>query len=80
MLLYLNGAGEGVQGGATRPLDSGGQSVDVTPRRGTALFFRHGFQPGSVRHTGCTVRGLVPKSVARINLMYDDSMSVTELS
>ena len=67
-------------GGATRLLDSGGQSVDVTPRRGTALFFRHGFHPGSVRHIGCTVRGPVPKYVARINLMSDDSMSVTELS
>ena len=69
-----------MQGRATRPLDSGGQSVDVTPRRGTALFFRHGFHPGSVRHTGCTVRGPVPKYVARIKVMFDDSMSVTELS
>ena len=52
----------------------------MTPRRGTALFFRHGLHPGSVRHIGCTVRGPVPKYVARINVMYDDSMSVTELS
>ena len=80
MLLYLDGAGEGVQGGATRLLDSGGQSVDVTPRRGTALFFRHGFHPGSVRHIGCTVSGPVPKYVARINVTYDDSISVPELS
>ena len=80
MLLYLNGAGEGVQGGATRLLDAVGQSVDVTPRRGTALFFRHGFHPGSVRHIGCTVRGPVPKYVARINVMYDEPVSVPELS
>ena len=63
-----------------RSLASGGQSVDVTPRRGTALFFRHGFHPGTVRHIGCTVSGPVPKYVARINVMYDDSVSVPELS
>ena len=66
MLLYFNGAGEGVQGGAARLLDSAGQSVDVTPRRGTAL--------------GCTVRGPVPKYVARINVMYDEPVSAPELS
>ena len=80
MLLCLNGAGQGTQGGATRLLDSAGQSVDVTPRRGTALFFWHGFHPRSVRHIGCTVRGSVPKYVARINVMYDEPVSVPESS
>lgn len=73
MLLYLNGPAEGVQGGATRLFRRDGSWHDVTPSRGSALFFRHGFSLGSVQHIGCQVRGPVPKYVARINVMYDAS-------
>lgn len=70
MLLYLNGPEDGVIGGNTRLLSRDGRWVDVTPRRGSALFFRHGFHPGSVSHIGDRVGGPVPKYVARINVMY----------
>lgn len=70
MLLYLNGAQDGVQGGQTRLFTRQGRAVDVTPSRGSALFFRHGFGPGSVVHEGCRVQGPVAKYVARINVMY----------
>lgn len=70
MLLYLNGPDDGVQGGATRLLAHDGRHHDVTPAKGSALFFRHGFGPGSVPHVGCRVYGPVPKYVARINVMY----------
>lgn len=70
MLLYLNGPEEGVVGGHTRLLDRAGRWVDVTPRTGSALFFRHGFTPTSVVHVGARVSGPVPKHVARINVMY----------
>jgi hypothetical protein len=71
MLLYLNGPAEGVQGGNTRLFRPDGGAVDVAPRKGSALFFRHGFGPQSVRHIGCRVIGQVSKYVARINVMYD---------
>jgi hypothetical protein len=70
MLLYLNGPADGVQGGATRLFRRDGSWHDVTPAKGSALFFRHGFTPGSVQHVGCRVHGAVPKYVARINVMY----------
>lgn len=70
MLLYLNGPDDGVQGGHTRLLARDGRWVDVTPRKGSALFFRHGFSPESVIHIGDRVFGPVPKYVARINVMY----------
>jgi len=70
MLLYLNGPDDGVQGGATRLYSPTGLWVDVTPQKGAALFFRHGFGPGSVLHQGCRVSGDVSKYVARINVMY----------
>jgi predicted 2-oxoglutarate/Fe(II)-dependent dioxygenase YbiX len=70
MLLYLNGAQEGVQGGNTRLLRPDGSTHDVAPAKGNALFFRHGFTPQSVRHIGLPVRGHVPKYVARINVLY----------
>ena len=72
MLLYLNGADEGVQGGETRlfsrrdPPDE----HDVCPKKGAALFFRHGFGPASVLHRGNVVRGPVAKYLARINVLY----------
>ena len=72
MLLYLNGAAEGVQGGNTRLYKPDGSWVDVSPLKGSALFFRHGFGRDSVRHIGCQVSGAVSKYVARINVMYSD--------
>ena len=70
MLLYLNGPRDGVQGGDTRLYRTDGSFVDVCPVKGSALFFRHGFGPGSVVHEGRQVRGEVSKYVARINVMY----------
>jgi hypothetical protein len=52
-------------------LSKKGQWVDVVPRTGSALFFRHGFTPDSVVHIGDRVHGHVPKYVARINVMYE---------
>ena len=73
MLLYLNGVQDGVQGGQTRLFTRQGRAVDVTPSRGSALFFRHGFGPASVVHEGCRVQGPVAKYVARINVMYREA-------
>jgi hypothetical protein len=72
MLLYLNGHEEGVEGGCTQ-IYSDNESIDVEPRTGRALFFRHGFGPDSVQHTGMQVTGAVPKYVARINVLYENS-------
>ena len=71
MLLYLNGPQEGVQGGQTRLYRRDGRAADVTPAKGSALFFRHGFGLDSVVHVGMPVHGPVPKYVARINVMYE---------
>ena len=73
LLLYLNGRGDGVQGGATRLYASNGTTVDVEPTKGSALVFRHGMGSGSVLHEGTQVIGDVPKFVARINVMYDNT-------
>ena len=70
MLLYLNGPEDGVVGGNTRLLSRDGQWVDVIPKKGSALFFRHGFTPNSVSHVGARVTGSVAKYVARINVLY----------
>ena len=61
---------DGVQGGNTRLYKPDGSGVDVSPVKGSALFFRHGFGRDSVRHVGCQVSGAVSKYVARINVMY----------
>jgi hypothetical protein len=71
MLLYLNGPEDGVEGGHTQLFRPDGRVVDVRPKKGSALFFRHGFGPGSVLHVGARVSGDVPKVVARINVMYE---------
>ena len=71
MLLYLNGPEDGVRGGNTRLYRAEGGAVDVLPKKGAALFFRHGFGPGSVLHEGARVLGDVPKYVARINVLYE---------
>ena len=73
MLLYLNDPDDGVQGGHTRLFRPDRGHVDVTPKKGSALFFRHGFGPHSVLHEGSRVFGDVPKYVARINVMYSFS-------
>jgi hypothetical protein len=70
MLLYLNGPEEGVQGGSTRLFRPDRGHVDITPKKGSALFFRHGSGVASVLHAGARVFGDVPKYVARINVMY----------
>ena len=70
MLLYLNGPEDGVVGGNTRLLSRDGRWIDVVPKKGSALFFRHGFTQGSVSHVGARVTGSIPKYVARINVMY----------
>jgi len=71
LLLYLNGPEDGVEGGHTKLYSRDGQVVEVTPKKGSALFFRHGFGSGSVLHEGALVTSQVPKYVARINVMYD---------
>jgi hypothetical protein len=72
MLLYLNGPDNGVQGGSTLLLGRDGKWLEVVPRKGSALFFRHGFTPDSVVHVGGQVHGGTPKYVARINVLYKD--------
>ena len=71
MLLYLNGAEDGLQGGATTLYDQGELRASVTPKTGRALFFRHGSNRDTVLHAGETLLSDVPKYVARINVMYD---------
>ena len=70
MILYLNGPDDGVVGGQTRLFSRSGSVVDVMPSKGSALFFRHGFNLESVLHEGCRVTGGAAKYVARINVMY----------
>ena len=76
MLLYLNGPADNVQGGNTRLFRKDGSSVDVAPVKGSALFFRHGFDRDSVVHEGCRVTGSVSKYVARINVMFGTDSAV----
>ncbi len=70
MLLYLNGAEDGVEGGDTVLYDQGQQQLSVRPKTGRALFFRHGHSRGSVLHAGAPLTGKVSKYVARINVLY----------
>ena len=70
MVLYLNGPEDGVSGGCTRLFRPDGSAVDVLPRKGSAVFFRHGFGPHSVVHEGRQVGIGTSKYVARINIMY----------
>lgn len=71
MLLYLNGAEDGIEGGETILYDQGEPRIAVAPKTGRALFFRHGSNRGSVLHAGDTITGPVSKYVARINVMYE---------
>lgn len=70
MLLYLNGKEDGVQGGSTRLYRQDRTWTDIEPKKGSALFFRHGYGPHSVMHEGRLVTGATPKYVARINVLY----------
>ena len=71
MLLYLNGAEDGIAGGETILYDKGGAGATITPRTGRALFFRHGQNRASVLHAGARLEKGTSKYVARINIMYD---------
>lgn len=73
VLFYLNdGQTDGLVGGETRLWSAdGAQFVDVTPRKGRALFFRRG-SPNAVLHAGLPVTGDVPKYMALINLAYGE--------
>ena len=71
MLLYLNGAEDGIIGGETVLYDKGEGGARITPKTGRALFFRHGQNRGSVLHAGATLGAGTSKYVARINIMYD---------
>lgn len=74
MLLYLSDEEDGVQGGKTRLFPFGpGSPVDVSPKKGSALFFRHGFDDDSVLHMGTQVIGPTPKYVLRLNVLYNRS-------
>ena len=83
MLLYLSDEGDGVRGGHTRlykadysrprggrALPGEDEGVDVAPRKGSALFFRHGFGHDSVLHAGRPVGDGAPKYIARLNVLY----------
>jgi hypothetical protein len=72
-LFYLTDGGDGVVGGATRlfAMDRSGEYVDVEPRKGSILYFRHG--PGeSVLHQGLPVGGGAPKYIIRASLLYEN--------
>lgn len=71
MLLYLNGHEDGVIGGSTKLFGHYGEIIEVIPKKGRALFFKHGLTADSVHHEGSHVRGKTPKYVARINIMYE---------
>ena len=74
MLLYLNGEEDGVQGGQTRLFGRQGTVIDVSPRKGDALFFRHGFSVDSVMHEGRPVTGPTAKYLARLNVLYGSAV------
>lgn len=71
MLLYLNGTEDGIVGGNTRLYRHDRRFKEVSPKKGSALFFRHGLGPGSVLHEGRPVVSPVAKYVARINVLYE---------
>ena len=73
MLLYLNDANDGVQGGATRLFHTSkdGTYTDVAPTKGSALFFRHGFGEDSVLHMGTAVLPAVDRFEAQLKAGMD---------
>lgn len=70
MLLYLNSHEDGIQGGETYLYDQGDLKHAIAPKKGRALFFRHGRERSSVLRGGARVTGTVSKYVARINVLY----------
>ena len=72
MTMYLNGEADGVLGGCTRLYGADEGWVSVAPTQGSALFFRHGFGPGTVWHEGEEVFEGTPKYVARVNVLYEE--------
>lgn len=80
ILFYLNdGPSDGLVGGETRLWTADGSThVDVTPRKGRALFFRRG-STDAVSHAGLPVSGEVPKYMALINLAYGERVGTKPL-
>lgn len=74
MLLYLTDQNDDEKGGQTRLYThKRDKYVDVAPRKGSALFFRHGFGSESVLHAGRPIMNEgSEKMVARVNVMYDN--------
>ena len=69
MLLYLTDNQSVVSQGVTR-LYGETNIVEVSPKKGSALFFRHGLGRDSVLHSGEPPGPNEEKIVARINVMY----------
>jgi len=87
MLLYLNDAESGdFVGGDTRLFSLGtnpqdGQYVDVAPKKGSALFFRHGSGNDSVMHAGLPVtKGQVGKYLCKMNVLYGVRTGTTRVN
>jgi len=84
MLLYLNDSGpDDVVGGETRLYHMGtrpedGEYVDVAPRKGSALFFRHGNGHDSVLHAGLPVKGGC-KYMVKMNVLYGTKLGDTRV-
>ncbi len=72
MLLYLNDDKNGIIGGATTLYNNNHEEINIQPKQGSALFFCHGFSENSVLHKGCELLSIVPKYVARINILYEE--------
>ncbi|MBE04249.1 MAG: hypothetical protein CMD67_03820 [Gammaproteobacteria bacterium] len=73
LLLYLNGVDDGIEGGETAIYDEGVVRALITPKKGRALLFRHGHNSDTVLHAGLIVSGSIPKYIARINVLYEES-------
>lgn len=70
MLIYLTNHSSD---SAVTRLYSGNKFVDIVPKKGSALFFRHGTSPSSVLHSGQPPRHSdEEKIVIRVNVMYND--------
>eukprot|EP00966_Prymnesium_polylepis_P324752 7380774-Prymnesium_polylepis.2 len=64
MLLYLNDQDDGLQGGETRLFRPDGSGhVDVRPKKGMALFFRHGSGHDSILHASLCALSPAPTPV-----------------
>lgn len=80
MLMFLNdGPTDGLKGGETRLWTSdASRYVDITPRKGRALFFRRG-SADAVLHAGQPVSGDVPKFMALVNVVYGEQVGTAPL-